>query len=113
MRTFAAGLGAEVGGVAQGQVDDATLAGGHGSEFIRRTGTANLFSSNSGGCAQFVQTKRAEVATVEDDQVVLVAAQMQHFQGEIFEGAKQFAAALEQKIAVGAGQFDEDLRALP
>jgi len=46
VEAFAVAFGAEIGLVTQGEVDDAALARGHGSEVERRSGLADFFGSD-------------------------------------------------------------------
>ena len=74
---------------------------------------AHAFGGNIGGQAQLLQTGGAEVLAVEADLLVLVGRQAQHLQRDMLEGAQQFAAVFQHQRAVGAGELDQDLGALP
>src|SRR5580698_3169337 len=65
VEAFAVAFGAEVGLVAQGDVDDAALAGGHGGEVKWSSGLANFFGGYRGGHAEFLQADGALVFAVE------------------------------------------------
>src|SRR6516225_11853702 len=51
---FAFALCDQVGFRAEGQMDDAAFARGHGREFVRRTGLADFFSRDRGSHAEFL-----------------------------------------------------------
>src|ERR1019366_6229842 len=57
--TLAVTFRAQIGLIAQGEVDDAALARGHGSEVERRSGLANFFGGHLGGHAEFLQADGA------------------------------------------------------
>ena len=76
---------------------------------MRRTFSA---ATRRGG-AQFLDAQRALILAVEGNLFVLAGRQAQHFEGEEFEGAQQFSAAIEQEGGVGAGEVDENFRLLP
>ena len=110
---FALAFGVEIGLVAQGEVNDAALARGHGTELVRRTRAENFFGGDGGRGTEFLDTKRALILAIEGDFLVLSGREMQHFERKQFEGAEKFSAAIEQKRGVGAGEVNEDLRLLP
>ena len=94
--------------IAKRKVHQAALARRHGSEGIRHAALAHAIGGNVGRQAELLLAGRAKVLAVEDDLVVLVGPQTQHLQSDMFEGAQQFAAALQHQRAVGAGEFDLD-----
>jgi hypothetical protein len=53
------------------------------------------------------------ILAVERNLLVLAGRQAEHFKGEKFEGAEEFATAIEQECGVGTGEVDENLRLLP
>ena len=65
IEAFAVAFGAEVGLVAEGEVDDAALARGHGSEVERGSGLANFFGGDGSGHAKFLKADGALVFAVE------------------------------------------------
>ncbi len=99
--------------VAQGKVDDAALARGHGGELERSAGLANFVGGDAGGHAKFLKAHGALIFAVERNFLVLAGRQAQDFEGEQFQGAEKFAAAIEEQGRVGSGQIDEDFRLLP
>jgi hypothetical protein len=111
--TFAFAFGVEVRFVAQGEMNDAALARRHGTEMVRSSGAADFFGGDVGGGAKFLDAKRAMILAVETNFFVLSRRKMEHFEREEFESAQEFAAAVEQKRGVGAGEVDEDFGPLP
>jgi hypothetical protein len=113
VEAFAVAFGAEVGLIAEGQVDDAALARGHGSEVEWGSGLANFLGSDRGGHAKFLQADGALILAVEGNLFVVAGRQVEDFEGQQFEGAEKFGAAIEEQGGVGAGEVDEDFRLLP
>jgi hypothetical protein len=113
VHAFAVAFGAEVGLVAEGQVDDAAFAGGHGSKLVGGSGAAHFFGGDGGGGAEFFEAYAAVILAIEGNLFVLTAGETKHFQGEELEGAEEFSAAIEEKSGVGAGEVDENFGALP
>lgn len=113
VETFAIAFGAEVGLVAQGEMNDATLARGHSSEVERSAGLANLFGRDSGGHAELLEVEGALIFAVEGNLLVLAGRQAQDFEGEQFQGTEKFGAAIQKQGGIGTGKIDEDLGFLP
>ena len=44
---------------------------------------------------------------------MLIAAEMQHLLGDVFEGTQAFGVALQQLRAIGPGKLHQDLRPFP
>jgi len=113
MCPFSFALGMKVGLVTQGEMDDAALAGRHRAELVRSSRFADLFGSDSGCRAQFLNAHGTAILTIEADLLVLARGQAQHFQREKLECAKKLSTTVEQKRGVRAGEVDEDLGLLP
>jgi len=113
VEAFAVAFGAQVGLVAEGEVENAAFARGHGSEVEGSSGLANFFGGYTGGHAEFLQADGALVLAVEGNLIVLGGGQMQDFEGQQFEGAEKFGAAIKQQGRVGTGKVDEDFGLLP
>src|SRR5580658_11351876 len=65
VEAFAVAFGAEIGLVAQSQVNDAALARGHRRKVERRSGLANFFGGYGGGHAKFLEPDGTLVLAVE------------------------------------------------
>jgi len=113
MHAFAVAFGVKVGLVAEGEVDDAALARGHGSEVVGSSGAANVIGGDGGGGAEFFEAHAALILAVERNFFVLAAGKAKDFEREKFEGAEKFSAAIEEKSGIGSGQVDENFGALP
>ena len=94
VEAFAVAFGAEVGLVAEGEVDDAALARGHGGEVKWGSGLANFFGGYGRGHAEFLETDGTLILAVERNLFVLGGRQMENFEGQKFEGAEKFGAAV-------------------
>src|SRR5580698_2256831 len=81
VEAFAVAFGAEVGLVAESEVDDAALARGHGSEVERGSGLADFFGSDRRGHAEFLEADGALVLAVEGNLFVLAGGQVEDFEG--------------------------------
>src|ERR1700691_1384062 len=77
VEAFAIAFCAEVGLIAQGEVDDAALARGHGSEVERGSGLAYFFGGDVGGHAKFLQADGTLVLAVERNLFMLGRRQME------------------------------------
>src|SRR5271165_2350549 len=110
---FTVAVGAQVSEVTHGQMDDAAFARGHGRKCVWHAALADALSRNIGGKPQLLQTRGAEVLTVEADFLVFVRREPEHFQRYVLEGAQQFPAILQNEGAVRAGELHQDFRALP
>jgi len=99
--------------VAEGEVDDAALARGHGSEVVGSSGAANVVGGDGGGGAEFFEAHAALILAVERNFFVLAGGEAKDFEREKFEGAEEFSAAVEKKSGIGSGQVDENFGALP
>src|SRR5271155_5122805 len=71
VEAFAVAFGAEVGLLAQGEVDNAALARGHGSEVERGSGLANFFGGDTGGHPEFLEADGTLILAVEGNLFVL------------------------------------------
>ena len=71
VEAFAVAFGAEVGLVAEGEVDDAALARRHGSEVERGSGLANFFGGYGRGHAEFLEADGTLIFAVEGNLFVL------------------------------------------
>src|SRR5215469_12132039 len=74
---------------------------------------ANFFGGYARSHAQFLEARLSMPHAVEVDLLVFVAGKAEHFDRQEFQRAEEFAAALEEQTGVGAGEFDENFRALP
>ena len=74
---------------------------------------ADTLGGHIGGQTKFLQAGGAEILAVEADLLVLVGGKPQHLERNMLEGAQQFATVLQHQRAVGAGELDQDVRALP
>jgi hypothetical protein len=110
---FAVAFGAEVGLVAKCEVDHAAFAGGHGSKVEGRASLANFFSGDAGLYAQFFQAQGALVLTVKVNLLVIAGLEAENFEGQEFEGAEKFAAAVEEQGRIGAGKVDVNFGRFP
>ena len=113
VEALAVALGAEIGLVAQSQVDDAALARGHRRKVEGSSGLANFFGGYRGGHAEFLETDGTLVFAIEGNFFVFGGGQVQNFEGQQFQSTEKFAAAIEKKSRVGAGEVDKDFRFLP
>jgi len=113
VKTLAVTFGTEIGLVAQRQVDNAPLARRHGSEVEGSAGLANFFGGDAGSHAEFLEADGALVLAVERYLFMLAGRQAQDFEGQKFEGAEKFAAAIQQEGGIWAGKVDEYLGLLP
>src|SRR5580700_4702605 len=71
VEAFAVAFGAEVRLVAEGEVDDATFTGRHGSEVERSSGLANFVSGDRGGHAELLEADGTLVLAIEGNLFVL------------------------------------------
>ena len=99
--------------VAEGEVEDAALARGHGGEVERSSGLANFFRGYAGSHAEFLEADGTLVLAIEGDFFVLTGGQVQDFESQQFEGAEKLGAAIEEQGRVGAGEVYEDFGFLP
>jgi hypothetical protein len=74
---------------------------------------ANFFRGYAGGHAEFLEADGALVLAVEGNLFVLVGGQVEDFEGQKFEGAEEFSAAIEEQGGIGSGEVDEDFGRLP
>ncbi len=84
-----------------------------GAKVKRRSGLANFFGGDAGSHAEFLQADGTLVLAVERNLIVLAGGQVQNFEGQQFEGAEKFGAAIEQQSRIGTGKVDEDFGLLP
>lgn len=112
-QAFAVAFGAEVGLVAEGQVDDAALARGHGGELVGSSGAANFFGGDGGGGAKFFETDAALIVAIEGNLFVLAGRETEYLESEELEGAQELSAAIEEESGVGSGEVDENFGTLP
>jgi len=92
-RAFVLALGMKVFFIAQGQVDHAAFARRHGSETVSHAGLADFFGGGCGRVAEFLQTQRAVVLTIEGNFFVVPVREMKDLEREQFEGAEQLGVA--------------------
>ena len=94
----------------EGEVEHAAFAGVGGREAVGLAGLADALGGGFGGCGDLLLSKRLEVEGVEADEIVFADVEAEDLDGDVLEGAEEFAAALGEERGVGAGQFDvEDL----
>src|SRR5579863_7393512 len=110
---FAFAFGVQVGFVAKGEVDDATLARRHRAEVIWRAGLANFFGGDSGGHPEFLNALCALAVAIEGNLFMFAGRQAKHFERDQFKGAEKFSSTVEQESRVGAGKIHEDLGLFP
>ena len=89
----------------QGQVEQATLAGGHGREGEGFACGVDALDCRGGGEAEIAIPVGLEVGCIEGDAVVLLRLQPQDFSGDVFDGVEEFAVAFGEQRGVGAGDF--------
>jgi hypothetical protein len=94
-------------------MNDAAFARRHGSEVKRRSGLANFLGSYIRSHPQFIHPNGALVLAIERNLFVIAGRQAQDFEGEQFQGAKQFSAAIEQQRGIGSGEIDKNFGLLP
>src|SRR5258708_13591043 len=78
-KSFAVTFSAQVCMVAQGQVDDTTLARGHGSKVVGSSGLAHFFGCNRGGHPQFFEPQGTLILAIEGNLLMLAGGMVQHF----------------------------------
>src|ERR1700722_1230370 len=101
VEALAVTFGAEIGLVAEGEVDDAALARGHRGEMKWGAGLANFFGGYACAHAKFLEADGALVFAVEGNFFVVGGGQAQNLEGQQFESAEKFSAAIEEKSGVG------------
>ena len=75
-------------------------------------GLADAIGGGIGGELNLLLAKRLEVEGVEADQVVFADVEAEDLDGDVLEGAEEFAAACGEHGGVGTGELDvEDLGA--
>jgi hypothetical protein len=92
---------------------DTALARRHGTEAVGFARAAHLLGRYARRQLQFVDAHGAEILAVEPDLFVLVALQMQDLRRQQFEGAQQFATALEQAARNRGRQIPPEFRDAP
>jgi len=98
--------------VLDGEVKEAAFTGVGGREAVGHAGLADAFGGELGGALDLLQAEGFEVEGVEADQVVLADVEAEDLDGDVFEGAEEFAAALGEQRGIGSVELDgKDLRA--
>jgi len=96
-------------GPAEGQVEQAALAGVHRREGVGAARGADTFDGGFGDHLKLAVAEKLEIFCVEGDAVVLLRFKAEDLGGEVLDGMEEFSVAGEQERSIGAGEFDGDL----
>jgi len=87
-------------------VEHAAFAGVRRGEAVRSAGLADAIGGGLGGELDLLLAKGLEVEGVEADEVVFADVEAEDLDGEVLEGAEEFAAALGEQRCVEAVELD-------
>src|SRR5579859_5323255 len=105
---FADGGGFYAFEVFEGEVEHATFAGVGGREAVGLAGLADALCGGFGGGLDLLLAEGLEVEGVEADEIVFADVEAEDLDGDVFEGAEEFATALGEHGRVVAGEVDVD-----
>jgi len=90
------------------EVEHAAFSGTHRSKLVWLAGANDAGGGGLGSELEFAGAESLEVVGVEGDLVVLFGIEADDLGGDVFEGAKDFAAAFGDEFSIRAGELDVD-----
>ena len=110
-RAGAAAFTAEFRLIAQSDVQHPAFPAVHRIKAERRPCTFYILSGSGGADTQFRNADGAVFVGIERDAGMVVRVEPQYFLGYQLQREQKFRAVREQKIDIGTGEFDDEVRA--